>query len=588
MTTRRLAAILAADVAGFSAMMERDEEGTAARIRTLRREVIEPTLTRHHGRLIKTTGDGFLAEFASPVEAVRSALAIQEQLAVANGVSLRIGINLGDIIIEDDGDVLGDGVNVAARLEQMAEPGGLCISGKIHDEVDRKIDRAFEDRGEQQVKNIARPIRVYALAGAAPSRSEPKTLPLPDKPSIAVLPFTNMSGDPEQEWLADGLSEDIITELSRSRAFWVIARNSSFTYKGRAVDLKSVGRELGARYLVEGSVRRAGERVRITAQLIAADTGAHVWAEKYDCDLAAIFEVQDEITRSIVGSTQSHIFVAEGERARRASSDDLSVWRLTKLGFAECYDLTKASLEKALERGRSVLKLAPCAVEGHQLVACAAHHLVYMGFATDARALAMEALMAARDAVRIDGRHEFSHFVLGMALGTGWRFETDVYPRAKIEAAFRQALHINPNLSLAYGTLATVAASSGDFPAAIANAEMAIRLNPRDPGIVFRWSTLARAYFLQGDFERALEWAHKATSKNADWWQGHAVLVAAKAMVGDLEGARSGVPELIRLAPGPSASNMAELLAQKGEHRAMYQDALLKAGVAERPSSACC
>src|SRR5215217_3421892 len=247
MTTRRLAAILAADIVGFSSMMEKDEEGTASRIRTMRREVVEPKLGAHKGRLIKATGDGFLAEFASPVEAVRCALAVQDKIAgqpANEGMKLRIGINLGDIIIEDDGDVLGDGVNVAARLEQMADPGGVLISGKIYDEIEGKIDRVFEDRGEQQVKNIARPVRVYALAGAAPSRSVPKPLTLPDKPSIAVLPFTNMSDDRETDWFADGVVEDIITDLTRLKSLFVIARNSFFTYKGRAVDVKQVGREL--------------------------------------------------------------------------------------------------------------------------------------------------------------------------------------------------------------------------------------------------------------------------------------------------------------------------------------------------------
>src|SRR5215211_3331233 len=272
MTTRRLAAILAADIVGFSSMMEKDEEGTASRIRAVRREVIEPKLSAHQGRLIKTTGDGFLAEFASPVEAVRCALSIQDGIAergeANEGLKLRIGINLGDIIIEDDGDVFGDGVNVAARLEQMADPGGVLISGKIYEEIEGKIDRRFESRGEQQVKNLSRPVRVFAWTSATPPKPEPKALTLPDKPSIAVLPFTNMSGDPEQEYFADGVVEDIITGLSRLKWFFVIARNSSFIYKGRAVDVKQVGHELGVRYVLEGSIRRAATRVRIAAQLI--------------------------------------------------------------------------------------------------------------------------------------------------------------------------------------------------------------------------------------------------------------------------------------------------------------------------------
>ena len=296
MTTRRLAAILAADVVGFSKLMGQDEEGTLARIRALRRDVIEPKVQEHHGQIVKTTGDGFLVEFASPVEAVRCAVGMQAALASAHAapqepsqpIQMRIGINLGDILIEPDGDIYGDGVNVAARLEQLAEPGGVCISGAVDEVVrDRLGIVAFEDRGEQQVKNIARPVRVYTLAPPGAARSEAsKSLPLPDKPSVAVLPFTNMSGDPEQEYLADGIVEEIITALSRFGGLFVIARNSSFTYKGRAVDVRQVGRELGVEYVLEGSLRRAGNRIRITGQLIEAHTGRHVWAERYDRELS--------------------------------------------------------------------------------------------------------------------------------------------------------------------------------------------------------------------------------------------------------------------------------------------------------------
>ena len=304
-TTRRLAAILAADVVGFSALMERDEEGTYARIGSLRREVIEPRLSEHQGRLIKTTGDGFLAEFASPIAALRCALAIHStQLDDPNALRLRIGLNLGDVIIEEGGDVYGEGVNVAARLEGLADPGGILISGKIHSEVEGKVEAAFEDRGEQPLKNITRSVRIYAVrsatavgkaSGAIATINDASPLPLPDKPSIAVLPFQNMSGDPEQEYFADGIVEDIITALSRFRELLVIARNTSFTYKGKAVDIKKVGRELGVRYVLEGSVRKASGRVRITGQLIEAETGAHLWADKFDGALKDVFDLQDQV-----------------------------------------------------------------------------------------------------------------------------------------------------------------------------------------------------------------------------------------------------------------------------------------------------
>jgi adenylate cyclase len=307
-TTRRLAAILAADVAGYSAAMERDEEGTAGAVRALRREVIEPKLAEHQGRLIKTTGDGFLAEFASPIAALNCALAIQQRPNESNGLRLRIGLNLGDVIIEEGGDLLGEGVNIAARLESLAEPGGILISDKIVREVEGKVEAAFEDRGEQLLKNISKPVRSYAVrttAGASSGLSITlgnKPLALPDKPSIAVLPFQNISGDPEQEYFADGIVEDIITALSRFKSLFVIARNSSFTYKGKAVDIKQVGRELGVRYVLEGSVRKASGRVRITGQLIATATGTHLWAEKFDGAVGDVFELQDQVTQSVVGA----------------------------------------------------------------------------------------------------------------------------------------------------------------------------------------------------------------------------------------------------------------------------------------------
>jgi adenylate cyclase len=306
---RRLAAILAADVAGYSRLMGADEEGTLAALKELRRELADPKIKEHRGRIVKTTGDGLLVEFASVVDAVRCAVEVQQEMAERNvgvpeeqRIQFRIGINLGDII-KDGRDIYGDGVNVAARLEALAEPGGICVNRVVRDQVRDKLDFAFEDAGEQRVKNIARPLRVYhvrpgQVAGEEMNAPQPP-LALPDKPSLAVLPFTNMSGDPEQEFVSDGIAEDVITALSRHPSLFVIARNSTFTYKGRAVDVKQVGRELGVRYVLEGSVRKVGNRIRVTAQLIEAETGNHFWANRYDRDLADIFAVQDEITHAL-------------------------------------------------------------------------------------------------------------------------------------------------------------------------------------------------------------------------------------------------------------------------------------------------
>ena len=307
--TRRLAAILAADVAGYSRLMGADEEGTLAALKAIRRELGDPKVKEHRGRIVKTTGDGLLIEFASVVDAVRCAVEVQRGMAERNAevpearrIEFRIGINLGDII-RDGRDIFGDGVNIAARLEALSEPGGICVSGIVHDQVRDKLDVAFEDMGERQVKNISRPVHVWRRRlGAKPVIPASTPLPLPDKPSIAVLPFANMSGDPEQEYFADGMVEEIITALSRIRWLFVIARNSSFTYKGQAVDVKQVGRELGVRYVLEGSVRKAGNRVRITGQLIDAITGAHLWADRFDGLLEDVFDLQDKVASSVAGA----------------------------------------------------------------------------------------------------------------------------------------------------------------------------------------------------------------------------------------------------------------------------------------------
>src|SRR5271167_3101208 len=330
---RRLAAIVSADVAGYSRLMGADEEGTLGRLKTLRAELIDPKIAEHGGRIVKTTGDGLLLEFSSVVGAVRCVVEVQTAMALRNAnlpqdrrIEFRIGVNLGDMLIDGD-DIFGDGVNVAARLQESAKPGGICVSSRVHDDVRDRLDLGFDDGGEQSLKNIARPVRIWQWNAAAPSSAamDPAgpALPLPEKPSIAVLPFANMSGDPEQEYFADGIAEDVIILLSKSRALFVIARNSSFTYKGRAVDVKQVGRELGVRYVLEGSVRKAGNRVRVTGQLIEAAIGGHLWAERYDRDLTDIFAVQDEITASVSAAILPTMERSERERAARKPPDSL-------------------------------------------------------------------------------------------------------------------------------------------------------------------------------------------------------------------------------------------------------------------------
>jgi TolB-like protein/class 3 adenylate cyclase len=334
--TRRLAAILAADVAGYSRLIGADEGGTLQALKAIRADLIDPTIAAHNGRLVKTTGDGLLVEFGSVVDALRCATDVQARMAERNTavpadkrIQFRIGINVGDIVVED-GDIFGDGVNVAARLEGLAEPGGICVSARVQEDATGKLDLAFEDMGEQTLKNITRPVRAYRVATGAMSATAAvvPALPLPDKPSIAVLPFQNMSGDPEQEYFADGMVEEIITALSRIRWLFVIARNSSFTYKGQSVDVKRVGRELGVRYVLEGSVRKAGRRVRITGQLIDAVTGTHLWADRFDGSLEDVFDLQDKVASSVAGVIEPALQTAETAHSARRPTNDLTAYDL--------------------------------------------------------------------------------------------------------------------------------------------------------------------------------------------------------------------------------------------------------------------
>jgi adenylate cyclase len=355
-STRRLAAILAADVVGYSRLMGADEEGTLERLKALRAELIDPKIAEHHGRIVKTTGDGLLVEFSSVVDAMRCAIGWQAEMAdhpqqADQRIEFRIGINLGDIII-DEGDIFGDGVNVAARLEAVADPGGICVSRVVRDQVRDRLDIAFEDLGDQEVKNIARPVRTFRIALGQPGRAAPKApavLTLPDRPSIAVLPFANISGDTEQEYFADGMVEEIITALSRIRWLFVIARNSSFTYKGQAVDVKQVGRELGVRYVLEGSVRKGGNRVRITAQLIETEMGTHLWANRFDGSLEDIFDLQDEVALSVAGVIEPTLQAAEIIRSAGRPTNDLTAYDLYLRAFEYSRLWDQVSHIRALE-----------------------------------------------------------------------------------------------------------------------------------------------------------------------------------------------------------------------------------------------
>jgi TolB-like protein/class 3 adenylate cyclase len=407
---RRLTAILAADVVGYSRLMGADEEGTLAALKAIRRELVDPRIVEHRGRIVKTTGDGLLVEFASVVDAVRCAVEIQQAmperntgLGANNRIELRIGINLGDVIVEGD-DLYGDGVNIAARVEALADAGGILVSNTVHDHVRDRLPFVFEDLGEQEVKNIARPVRVYRVrdvgaAAKSPSAPAPPALPLPDKPSIAVLPFANMSGDPEQEYFADGMVEEIITALSRIRWLFVIARNSSFTYKGKAVDVKQVARELGVRYMLEGSVRKAGNRVRITGQLIDTTTGAHIWADRFDGTFDDIFELQDQVASGVVGVIEPKLRQSEIERASRKPTASLDAYDLYLRALALRDQHTDESVREAIALLKRALAIDPSYAPAAALIGWSRIHQASHGRIPISQAERAEAVTLARHAL---------------------------------------------------------------------------------------------------------------------------------------------------------------------------------------------
>jgi len=587
---RRLAAVLAADVAGYSRLMGLDEEGTLARLKIARKTVVDPALASHRGRIVKTTGDGMLVEFASAVDAARCAVEVQRGMVDHNAdvpqevrLEFRIGIHIGDIIV-DDNDIFGDGVNIAARLEGIAEPGGVCISDDTQRQIRTKVDFAFDDMGPQALKNISEPIRAWRMRVGASSASalrksasvsSGQTLALPDKPSIAVLPFQNMSGDPEQEYFVDGLTEDIITELARISSMSVIARNSTFVYKGKAIDVKRVGRELGARYVLEGSVRHANQRVRVTAQLVETVAGRHLWAEKYDRDLADIFEIQDEITRSVVGSTETQVVLSEGSLAERRERPDFRTWDLAKRGLKKIYELTRESLEVAHEIAGELTRIDPSFAKGHQLLAAAKYHLVLMGYSNSPREMLDAALQSAQKSILLDDTDERSYWILGGILGQG------LGRHDKAISAYRRALELNPSFSVAFGSLGTVLALAGRVDESIRNSETCVSLNSRDPSIFFRFSGLALAHFVAQDYAKAREWSGKAVQRKRDWWQGHALLVSSCALLGEHDEARAAVRDWLQAIPSATVSNLPPLPFRNATDTERFRDGLRKAAFPE-------
>ena len=474
---RRLAAILAADVVGYSRLMRADEAGTLAQLKTLRRELLDPKVEEHGGRTVKTTGDGTLVEFASAVDAVRHAVEVQREMARRNAtvpedrrMDLRIGINVGDVIVEGD-DIYGDGVNIAARLEGLAEPGGIRISDSAHEQVRHKLDFAFEDMGEQSVKNIDEPVRVWRVGIAGPDTvaSPDEDLDLPDKPSIAVLPFDNMSGDPDQTYFSDGITEDIITELSRFGSLFVIARNSSFAFRGENVDVTEVGRKLGVQNVVEGSVRKAGNRIRVTVQLIDAATGRHVWAERYDRDLDDIFAVQDEITQAIVAILPGRLDEAARGRAERKPTSSMTAYDYHLLGTQRLWRWGLDDIREAGLLARKAVDLDPHFARAHALLACT--HLWVVPLESGKKGALEEALKYAETAVSLDEDDSWPRAILGL---THYELGQD----DEAESQCRRAVTLNPNDADANAILGVLMVYFGNVEEGREWITKAFRLNP--------------------------------------------------------------------------------------------------------------
>jgi adenylate cyclase len=507
---RRLAAILAADVVGYSRMMRADEAGTLAQLKTLLKEVFEPRTAEHDGRIVKTTGDGVLVEFASAVDATECAVKIQRSLARRNEdvpeghrIALRIGINLGDIIVDGD-DIHGDGVNVAARLEELCETGEVFVSAVVRDQVAGKVDVAFEDLGEHVVKNIDTPIRVYRASDGAEVSVAPATvagsdapMPLPEKPSVAVLPFENMSGDPEQEYFSDGITEDIITELTKISGLFVIARHSAFTYKGKSVLLKQVGRELGVRYVLEGSVRKAGNRLRITAQLIDAADDHHIWAERYDRELEDIFAVQDEVARQVAGALAVALEPGEAERLAHAPTDNLDSYDLymrTRMSF---FPPTRANVVTARGAYGHVIDIDPGFTGGHAGTSITHSMAVMFGHSEDPEEDARTALAYAERAVAIDDQFALSHSALGFAYSAARRHDEAI-------AAARRAVALQPGNADSHFFLAYCQLRAGDGDAARDSILTALRLDPQYVAGPYL-NALGRACFVAGRYQESID-----------------------------------------------------------------------------------
>jgi TolB-like protein/class 3 adenylate cyclase len=587
---RRLAAVLAADVAGYGRLVSTDEEGTIGQLKAHRALLFDPKLVEHNGRLVKTTGDGLLAEFASVVDAVRCAVEVQRGMVARNAevpedkrIEFRIGVHVGDIIIEDD-DIFGDGVNVAARLEGLAEPGGICVSARVQEDAEGRLDVGFIDDGERQLKNIARPVRVYWVSlngartptgagGAAPAAGAGAA---PDMPSIAVLPFQNMSADPDQDYFADGMVEDIITGLSRYRNIFVIARNSTFTYKGRAVDVKQVGRELGVRYVLEGSVRRAGSRIRITGQLIDAATAAHIWAERFEGEIEDMFDLQDRVAANVVGAIVPQLRQAEIDRAKRKPTESLDAHISYMRGIASFQRWGREAIDEALRLAHRAIELDPNYSTPYGLaVSCYVVRKANGWMADPGQEIAETARLTAR-AAEVGRDDAFALSSSGFAVAN---ILGDLDAGA---ALIDRALALTPNYSLALVQSGYVRVWLGEPDLAIEQLQQAIRLSPVDSLMFMMQTAMAFAHFIAGRYDEAYGWAEKALQRNPFVSPATRIAVASAALLGRSGEAAKYLALLRQLDPGLVVSNLKERVnLRRPDDLARLAEGLRKAGLPE-------
>ncbi|VIO71381.1 pH-sensitive adenylate cyclase [Bradyrhizobium ivorense] len=576
---RRLAAILAADVAGYSRLMGADEVGTLAALKAIRREIFDPAIARHNGRIVKTTGDGLLVEFASSVDAVTCAMAVQELMAKRDQdqpqITFRIGINVGDVII-DDGDIFGDGVNIAARVESECEPGGVCLSSNALEQIRGKTEFTFVDLGERALKNIDRAVRLYAARSAALPKSaahavDASSHPFPDKPSIAVLPFKNISGDSDQEYFADGMTGDIIALLSRTRDFFVIAKSSTDSLKVGLSDPTSLAQQFRVRYILEGSVRKAANRVRVTAQLIEARTGKTLWADRFDRELSDLFLVQDEVTSGIVGAVYPEVLAAEAGTFKRSSSTNLDAWGLVARGMMALATFTRESISNANDLADRASKLDPEFGLAFGLRAFSLAYRSYMQWGSDWLMDARQASQDIKSAVSLQSDDPTVLFLVG---GASW-FMGRVLPGVPL---LERAIQLNPNLAMARALLGLGYASL-DRPAdGLAQAEIAFRLSPRDPMACQFFAAETLCHFAAGDFSRAIASAQKGLQVNPNSLDNHLYLAAALAESGDQSRAQKQVEQALRIAPAMSL----DIISRGGRDAPGWQKyhvALRKAGL---------